>query len=52
MYLPFPELHPDPCSVGMRRGTDTHTQTERQTDTHTDGRDYYTFRVVHDSREM
>jgi len=26
--LPFPKFHPGPCSnVGMRRGTDTHTQT-------------------------
>jgi len=42
-----PELHPGPySSVGMRRGTDT------QTDTRTDGRDRYTFRIVDDSREM
>jgi len=29
-----------PCSsTGMRRGTDRHTQTDRQTRRHTDGRD-------------
>jgi len=44
-----PELHPGLCSsVGMRRGTET----DKQTDRHTDGRDQYTFRVVYDSREM
>jgi len=38
-----PNLHPDPCiSVGMRRGTDRHT----------DGRDQYTFRLGYASREM
>jgi len=38
-----PKLHPGPySSVGMRQGTDTHT----------DGCDHYTFRVVYDSREM
>jgi len=36
-----PKLHPGPySSVGMRRGTDTHT------------RDQYTFLVIYDSREM
>jgi len=40
--LPFPKLHPGPCSsVGMRRGTGT------QTDRHRDGRDHHTFRVVY-----
>jgi len=35
--LPFPKLHPGPCSsVSMRRRTDTHTQTDTQT------RDQYT----------
>jgi len=38
-----PKLHMGPCSsVGMRRGTDRHT----------DARDHYTFRVVYDSHEM
>jgi len=38
-----PKLHPGPCSnVGVVRGTDTQT----------DARDHYTFRVVYDSREM
>ena len=37
-----PKLHPDPCSsVGVRPRTD------RQTDTQTDARDHYTFRVVY-----
>jgi len=46
--LPFPKLHPGPSSsVGMQRGTDIQTHTE----THTDGRDHYTFRVVYDLRE-
>jgi len=37
------KLHPGPCSsVGMRRGTDRHT----------DGRDHYTFRIGYASREM
>ena len=27
-------------------------RTDRHTDTHTDARDQYTFRVVYDSREM
>jgi len=40
-----PNLHPGPCSsVGMRRGTD------RQT--HTDGRDRYTFRLGYASRQI
>jgi len=43
----FPYLHPGPCSsVGIRRGTDRHT------DTHTAGRDHYIFVVVYVSREM
>ena len=47
--LPFPKLHPGQCSsVGMRRETVRHTDTQR----HTDARDQYTFRVVYDSREM
>jgi len=29
-----------------------HAAAERQTDTQTDSRDHYTFRVVYDSREM
>ena len=38
-----PKSHPGPCSsVGMRRGTDRHT----------DGRDQYTFRLGYASREM
>jgi len=42
-----PKLHQGPCSsVGMRRGTDIHT------DTQTDARDHYAFRVAYDSREM
>jgi len=45
--LPFPKLHPGLCtSVGMRRGTDTHT------DRHTYGRDHYTFRLGYASRKM
>ena len=37
-----PQVHLGPCSsVGMRPGTDRHTQTDR----HTDGRDQYTFRL-------
>jgi len=41
--LPFPKLHPGPCSsVGMQRGTDRRT----------DGRDQYTFRLGYASREM
>jgi len=29
IHYHFPKLHPDPCSsVGMRRGTDTHTDTQ------------------------
>jgi len=35
-------------SLGMRRGTDIQTDT----DTHTNARYQYTFRVVYDSREM
>jgi len=46
-----PKLHPGLCnSVGMRPRTDT--QTDTQTDRHTDARDYNTFLVVYDSREM
>jgi len=38
-----PMLHLGPCSsVGMRWATDRHTDT----DTHTDGRDHYTFRII------
>jgi len=45
------KLHPGLCSsVGMRPRTDRHT--DRQTVRRTDARDYYTFRVVYDSREM
>jgi len=45
--LPFPKLHLGPCSsegtsVGMRRGTDRHT----------DGHDQYTFLLSYASREM
>jgi len=41
--LPFPSLHPGPCSsVGMQRGTDRRT----------DGRDQCTFRLGYASREM
>jgi len=36
--------------MGMWRGTDR--QTAIQTDTHTDGRDQYTFRLGYSSREM
>jgi len=43
----YSNLHPGPCSsVGMRRGTVTQRQT------HTDGRDQYTFRLDYASREM
>jgi len=43
LYLPFPRLHLGPCSsVGMRRGTDKHT----------DGRGQYTSRLGYASREM
>jgi len=41
--LPFPNLHPGPCSsVRMRRGTDRHT----------DSRDQYTFCLGNASCEM
>ena len=43
----IPRLHPGPCSnVEMRRRTDT------QTDTHTDARNQYTFRLGYATREM
>jgi len=41
--LPFPKLHPGPCSnVGMWRGTERHI----------DGHGQYTFRLGYASREM
>jgi len=47
--LPFPKSHPVPCSsVGVRRGIDRHTHTDR----HTDGRDQYTLRLGYVSRGM
>jgi len=40
--LPFPKLHPSPCSVGMRRGTDRQTH----------GRNQRTFCLGYASGEM